>query len=84
MSRSPTPVAYSVPFDNATNGFASDNVQQAIEEARVTSSAAEQFSHSGVDSNFIIPLKRQMFVYQEMEIEPSYEIEVLGELVLLE
>lgn len=29
-----TQVATSTPFDNATNGFISDNVQEAIEEAR--------------------------------------------------
>ena len=31
-----TPVAESIPFDNATNGFAAEQVQSAIEEARVT------------------------------------------------
>jgi hypothetical protein len=30
----PTDVAQSIPFDNDTNGFVSDNVQDAIEEAR--------------------------------------------------
>lgn len=29
-----SPVAQSIPFDNDSNGFASDNVQDAIEEAR--------------------------------------------------
>lgn len=29
-----TPVAFSTPFDNSTNGFTADNVQEAIEEAR--------------------------------------------------
>ena len=29
-----TPVSDSIPFDNDTNGFAADNVQDAIEEAR--------------------------------------------------
>lgn len=29
-----TPVAESIPFDNDTNGFVSDNVQDAIEEAK--------------------------------------------------
>ena len=31
---SPTEVAESVPFDNATNGFIADNTQAAIEEAK--------------------------------------------------
>jgi hypothetical protein len=34
MSRSPTPVASSVPFDNGTNGFTASDVQTAIEEAK--------------------------------------------------
>jgi len=36
----PSPVARSVPFDNSTNGFVSEEVQSAIEEARDTATAS--------------------------------------------
>lgn len=39
------PVAASIPFDNSTNGFASDMTQQAIEEAKA---ASEGFPRSGI------------------------------------
>lgn len=35
-----TQVAQSVPFDNSTNGFTADNVQNAIEEAKNSSSGS--------------------------------------------
>lgn len=38
------PVAYSVPFDNSTNGFISDNVQEAIEEIRNAAISAMAYS----------------------------------------
>jgi hypothetical protein len=40
-----TPIAETVPFDNATNGFVADEVQSAIEE---TKSYNEGFPRSGV------------------------------------
>lgn len=40
-------VAFSVPFDNATNGFVSDNTQEAIEEAKQN---AEGFPRAGIRS----------------------------------
>ena len=39
---SSTQVSYSVPFDNATNGFVSTNAQQAIEEAYTGGAAASR------------------------------------------
>ena len=42
-----SPVASSIPFDNATNGFISTDVQAAIEEAR---EYAQGFPRSGVRS----------------------------------
>ena len=44
------PHAWSVPFDNSTNGFTSETTQEAIEEARITSSGKLldfEFSSSG-------------------------------------
>jgi hypothetical protein len=38
-----TQVAKSVPFDNATNGFTSDEVQSAIEEARNTAEGKARY-----------------------------------------
>ena len=40
-------VAESVPFDNDTNGFASDNVQEAIEEIGASASPGFSFGRSG-------------------------------------
>ena len=45
------PVAESIPFDNETNGFTADNVQEAIEEARISSGGASpgfSFGRNGV------------------------------------
>lgn len=50
MSRSlfhATPVAESVPFDNDTNGFDSDDVQGAIEEIGASASPGFSFGRSG-------------------------------------
>lgn len=44
---SSTPVARSIPFDNSTNGFDSDNVQGAIEEVQVSASPAWGFGDTG-------------------------------------
>ena len=50
-----TPIAESVPFDNDTNGFISDNVQDAIEElqnnASISASPGYGFGRSGNVSN---------------------------------
>lgn len=43
------PVAEGVPFDNATNGFTSDEVQSAIEEAKQN---AEGFPRAGCRSTY--------------------------------
>jgi hypothetical protein len=42
-------VAISVPFDNSTNGFTADNVQSAIEEAKLN---AVGFPRAGVRSTY--------------------------------
>ena len=42
-----SPVAASIPFDNSTNGFDSDNVQEAIEETRASASPGFSFGRSG-------------------------------------
>jgi phage baseplate assembly protein gpV len=57
-----TPVAYSVPFDNSTNGFISDNVQAAIEEARSSGSTNFSYLTVGVSENITIPAGQQMLV----------------------
>jgi len=43
------PHAYSIPFDNSTNGFISDRVQPAIEEARLY---AQGFPRAGVRGSY--------------------------------
>lgn len=44
---SSTQVAESVPFDNATNGFQSDNVQDALEEIGASASPGFSFGRNG-------------------------------------
>ena len=43
----PTPVAASIPFDNDSNGFTSDDVQAAIEEIGASASPGFSFGRSG-------------------------------------
>jgi len=61
MSARGTQVAVSVPFDNSSNGFTSDNVQDAIEEA-ASSSGADNFSYKyvGIGETVTIPENQQM------------------------
>lgn len=44
---SQTNVAESIPFDNSTNGFTSDNAQGAIEEVKSSASPGFSFGKSG-------------------------------------
>jgi hypothetical protein len=74
--------AIRVSYDNTTSGLTAVNVQAALDEIYVISST-EQFSHNVVDSNLTIPLKRQMVVVGEIEIENGFELNVLGELALV-
>lgn len=46
---SPTQVAESVPFDNSTNDFDSDNVQEAIEEIGASASPGFSFGRSSAN-----------------------------------
>lgn len=46
-----TPVADSIPFDNEVNGFASDNVQDAITEIGASASPGFSFGRSGSLNN---------------------------------
>lgn len=45
------PVAQQVPFDNSTNGFTSDNVQNAIEEIGASASPGFTWGRSGSTSS---------------------------------
>jgi hypothetical protein len=85
MPRSPTPVASSVPFDNGSNGFTSTDVQTAIEEAKASAvSGNEEHSWNVIDANKTIKSNRQMIVYQELQMLSTYELDLQGELVLLD
>jgi len=76
-----TNVAKSIPFDNETNGFASLDVQAAIEEA-----GSGSFSWNYIPAGFslLVKLYRQMLSYQEIEIALTGEIDILGEVVITE
>lgn len=74
-----------VSYDNTTSGLSAIQVQAAIDELKllIGASSTEQFSHNFIDSDLTIPLKRQMVVVGEIEIENSYELNILGELALI-
>lgn len=42
------------------------------------------FSYNFINNNTIIPLYQQMLVYQECEIGLGYELDIIGELVILD
>lgn len=46
-----TPVAESIPFDNSSNEFISDNVQNAIEEIGASASPGFSFGREGSSAN---------------------------------
>ncbi len=75
-------VARSVPFDNSTNGFVSDNVQDAIEEINAATSADSNFSFHLVPSGstITIPVNQQMILVDDLTIEG--ELIVDGVLVM--
>lgn len=78
-----TQVAQSVPFDNASNGLVATEVQSAIEEVLAISNFSD-FSWNRVDRNVTIMANRQMLCYQEVEVLGTNEIDIVGELVILE
>jgi hypothetical protein len=52
----------------------------------ITNTAAgnEEHSRNIIDANHTILVKRQMIVYQEVELEPGFELDIEGELVVLD
>lgn len=69
-----------VPFDNSTNGFIADNVQDAIEEAAASSTS--NFSFKNVNINLTIPSNQQMVVYQNIDVDNGVDLNILGEVVV--
>lgn len=69
-----TQEAVDTPFDNTSNGFISDNVQQAIEEIK------NAILFSGYEFipelwKVIIPQYQQSVIYQQIDIEGELTIE---------
>lgn len=46
--------------------------------------AAKNFSYNIITKYLVIPLYQQMIVYQEVEVTESFELNILGELVVIE
>lgn len=59
-----SPVAITVPFDNATNGFAASEVQTAIEEAKATAEGKARFSIQLVNNGTLA--NNQRFGYDSL------------------
>lgn len=49
-----------------------------------TTSDNKNFSYNVISRALTIPLNQQMIVYQEVEITDSFELNLLGELVVIE
>lgn len=76
-----TPVAYSIPFDNSTNGFFAEDVQRAIEE--IVRHALSGFSKRYVDTFIIIRATDEMILSDFVDIEPTGMLEIDGLLTIL-
>ena len=77
-----TQEAIDTPFDNTTNGFVSDNVQSAIEEARVNAILFSGYDFIPASWHVIIPQYQQSVIYQQIDIEGTLDIE--GKLIVSE
>lgn len=68
-------------FDKSTNGFESERVQQAIEEA-----GRDGFSWKRLASGVKVHIRedRQMVVYQEHDVEDGSELIISGEMVVID
>lgn len=74
--------AESVAFNNETNGFASNNVQKAIEELKLMMEEKNNFSYNIVSSgkSVTIPFGQQMRVYQEIKCYD--DLNIRGEIIV--
>lgn len=70
------------PFDNDTNGFTSDNVQEAIEELKALLEEKNNFSYNKIigGKELTIPVNQQMRVYQEIKCYGNLNIR--GEIIV--
>lgn len=74
-----TPSADSIPFNNQSNGYSADNLQQAIEEAGSKGSYSYKFIPPA--KIVAIPQYTQMIVKQRIRIYGQLQIK--GQLVIL-
>ena len=71
-------------FDASTSGLAANNLQAAIDELVGSAGSAANFSYSTIINQTItIPTNQQMAVYGEFSIVGTGDLNVSGELVLL-
>ena len=75
------PQANETSFSNTTNGFTATNVQAAVEEAKVANTLGFSYALAGL--TFTIPSDQQMMVYQHFEITDLNEVNIEGELVVI-
>lgn len=70
-------VAKSVPFDNSTNGFVADNVQEAIEELNAVASSDVNFSFHTIatGSTILIPSNQEMILVDSLTVEGELRVD---------
>jgi hypothetical protein len=76
-----SPVATSIPFDNTTNGFASTNVQDAVNEAKVA--AAGTLPSDYITAPYTVPLHQQLILSQRLTIASGGSLIVQGKVRIL-
>jgi len=71
-------------FDPTGSSLTATNVEDAIKQVTLTSSDGFPWNIIPIGLTVIVPENKQMIVYQELEIRLSGELEILGELVVIE
>lgn len=73
--------AVEIRFDNSSNGFAADNAQDAIEEAKFISTTT--LHDWKITSTLLITAFRQYLIFGPLIIESTINIDTDGKLVIL-
>jgi hypothetical protein len=76
--------AKGIRFDPAGSSLTATNVEDAIKQVTVTGGDSFPWNIIPIGLTVIVPQNKQMIVYQELEIRLSGELELLGELVVIE
>lgn len=76
-----TPVSDQIPFDNISNGFTADNVQDAIEEAATGGAASQNFSYKLIDVGQTVIIQDNQQMLHRGDITVLGDLRTLGDLI---